>query len=385
MTQGMQSAHDIVALPSPSDEIAFCRRGGVGVVTLRRPKALNALTLEMIRAFRPVLDEWAADPAIGVVVIEGEGDRAFCAGGDVRAVWEAGKHAQAEGGFDPLTCPDDALPRRFFFEEYQLNRAIHAFPKPYIAILDGVTMGGGVGLSIHGSHRVATDRVLCAMPETAIGLFPDVGASWSLPRMPGSLGLYFALTGARAKTADAVYAGFATHAMDHGAVSDLIDMLAAEDWMQTLDAAARVDSIVARFARDPGPAPLSAHRAIIDRCFSKDNVPAILAALEAEREGPDAAFVQETLSVLSTRSPTSMMLACTELQRGAELSFDDCMVMEFRLAQFCMAGDDFYEGIRAVLIDKDHAPKWRPERLGDVDPALIESAFAPLGDRDLRF
>ena len=381
----MTMATNTVALESPSEEVAFATRGGVGVITLNRPKALNALTLEMIRAMRPVLEGWASEPAIAGGVIEGEGEKAFCAGGDVRAVWKAGKEFEPAGGFVPRLCADDALPRRFFFEEYQLNHLIHNFPKPFIAILDGVTMGGGVGLSIHGSHRIATDRIMCAMPETAIGLFPDVGGSWSLPRMPGKLGLYFALTGARAKTADAVYAGFATQTVPHQKISALLDAFASADWAAYDTSASGVDQILESHSEAAGEPELANHKILIDRTFGKSSVEAIIAALEAERGGADAAFVEETIKTLGGRSPTSMKLAFEQLKRGADQDFETCMTMEFRLAQFCMAGHDFYEGIRAVLVDKDHAPVWSPGKLSEVDYDVIQAAYAPLGDRALTF
>mgnify|MGYP003836306135 CR=1 FL=1 len=348
-----------------TEEIAFRRRGGLAEVEMTRPKALNALTLAMIEAFDPKLRGWADDPQIHAVAIKGTGEKAFCAGGDVRAVWEAGK-----AGGD--------LTRTFFWEEYSLNRLIHAFPKPYVALIDGITMGGGVGLSVHGSHRVAGDRTMVAMPETAIGFFPDVGATWVLPRLEGELGTYMALTGARLKAADALYAGFATHYVGGERKDEVADALAAAD----LSAGnAAVDRVLADFAGDTGEAPLQAHREAIDRCFGQDSVEDIFRALE--REGSD--WAQETLETLHGRSPTSMKLGLAALRRGAELDFDACMTMEYRLSQFCMADHEFYEGIRAVLVDKDHAPQWQPATLAEVDDVRIARAFEPLGARDLLF
>ncbi|WP_241503698.1 enoyl-CoA hydratase/isomerase family protein [Ferruginivarius sediminum] len=349
-----------------TEEIRFQRRGGLGEVEMTRPKALNALTLDMIRHFDPLLRDWARDPAVQAVVIRGAGEKAFCAGGDVRAVWDAGKAG------DDLTAV-------FFREEYTLNRRIHAYPKPYIALIDGITMGGGVGLSVHGSHRIAGDRTMVAMPETAIGFFPDVGATWVLPRLEGQTGMYMALTGARLKTADAVHAGFATHYVPSERGDELNDALAAASWSG--DPKAVVDGVLADFAADPGPAPLAEQRAAIDRCFGRNSVEDILRALEAE--GGD--WAAKTLETLGQRSPTSLKLTFAALRRGAEMDFDDCMRMEYRLSQACMAGHEFYEGIRAVLVEKDHAPKWRPATLAEVDDAEIERAFAPLGERDLAF
>lgn len=349
-----------------SEEIAFHRRGGLAEIEMTRPKALNALTLEMIRHLDPRLKAWAKEPEVQAVILRGQGEKAFCAGGDVRAVWEAGRAG-------------DDLTRRFFYEEYTLNRRIHTFPKPYVALIDGITMGGGVGLSVHGSHRVAGDRTVVAMPETAIGFFPDVGATYVLPRLPGEIGLYMALTGARIKAADACYLGFATHYVPSTRVHEVADALAASQWQG--DPRGVVDKVLEGFAADPGPAPLSERREAIDSCFGRDSVEEIVAALERE----DSDWARETLATMEQRSPTSMKLAFAALRRGAGMSFDDCMVMEYRISQGCMAGHDFYEGIRAVLVDKDHSPAWRPARLGEVTDAEVERYFAPLGGRDLAF
>lgn len=343
-----------------SSDIAFERRGGLGVVILNRPQALNALTLPMCTALDEQLEAWARDRTVQVILIKGEGDRAFCAGGDVRAIWEAGRRG------DPLTAD-------FFRAEYRLNRRIRTCPKPYIALIDGITMGGGVGVSIHGSHRVASERTVIAMPETGIGLFPDVGATYVLPRLPGALGLYLGLTGVRVKAAGALYCGLATHYVPSSRLAAL---------EEALGAASAPDAVLADLAAAPeGPAPLATHRATINRCFAATSVEAIFAALEAD----GGAFAAETLATLRTRSPTSLKVTVEALRRGAALSFDEAMVMEYRLSQACMAGHDFYEGIRALLIEKDNAPKWSPESLEGVTPDLVERHFAPLGDRDLTF
>ncbi|MDF2096484.1 enoyl-CoA hydratase/isomerase family protein [Aquibaculum arenosum] len=347
-------------------EILFEQRGPLGLVTLNRPKALNALTLGMIRELQTRLDAWAQDPSVAVVAIQGAGEKAFCAGGDVRAVWYAGK----EGG---------SLTREFFYEEYTVNRTIHAFPKPFVALVDKVCMGGGVGLSIHGSHRVVGDKTMLAMPETAIGLFPDVGGSWFLPRLPGRSGLWMALTGARLKAADCLQLGIATHFVPSAQHGDLIDALAEADYAE--DAAAAVNGVLGRLSGDPGPSAVQPYLSDITRLFAADTPEAILEALNAD--GGD--WAREQRDILATRSPTSMKITAEQLRRGAELSFDDCMTMEYRMSQACMAGHDFYEGIRAVLVDKDHSPKWDPSSLDAVDAALVERHFAPLGERDLTF
>lgn len=360
--------------PAGSEEVRFTQRGALGVITMTRPKALNALTLSMIRLIHPALQAWAGDSSIQAVVIEGEGERAFCAGGDVRAVWEAGKAGHVAGEPGRMTAD-------FFREEYRLNHLIHHYPKPYIALIDGITMGGGVGLSIHGKVRIATERTLFAMPETAIGLFPDVGGSWFLPRLPGGIGLYLALTGERLKAPDCLYAGIATHWAPSERLPAIVEALERTDWSQGL---AGVRRALSPLTGHPGEAGLlPALRPAIDRCFAgKDSVAAVIAALE--REGGE--WAKATLATLAKRSPTSMAVAFEQLRRGARQSFDESMVMEYRMSQAAMrAGSDFYEGIRAVLIDKDHAPKWSPAVLKDVGEALVQSYFAPLGKYDLSF
>ena len=360
---------------SGNDEVRFSTRGPLGLITLTRPKALNALTLDMIRAIGPQLAAWARDSAVKAVVIEGEGERAFCAGGDVRAVWEAGRAGQHKAGQEGLITAD------FFRAEYRLNRQIQSYPKPYVALIDGITMGGGVGLSIHGLVRLATERTLFAMPETAIGLFPDVGGSYFLPRLPGGLGLYLALTGARLKAADCLYSGIATHYAPAAELPRVFDALLGCDWSQ---GASGLRAALRGVTGQPDEAgTLAALRPAIDRCFKdKDSVEAVLAALAAE----DTPWGQETLELLARRSPTSLRVALEQLRRGATLGFDDCMVMEYRLSQAAMRpGSDFYEGIRALLVDKDHAPKWNPARLQDVTPTLVDAYFAPLGQHELTF
>jgi enoyl-CoA hydratase len=343
-----------------TSDIRFAVEGGVAFVTLARPKALNALTLEMIRAFYARLRVWATDPAIRAVVIDGEGDRAFCAGGDVRAVYDSVK-----------TRPSD-LNRVFFSEEYRLNRLIHRLPKPYVALIDGITFGGGLGLSVHGARRIATERTLAGMPETAIGLFPDIGATWFLNRCPGRLGLYLALTGARIRAADALLAGFATH---------YAPSTALDGFKRDLAAGADVDAAIASIATDPGPAPLAAHRAAIDRLFAGDTVEAILAALEAD--GSD--WARATRKDLATKSPTSLKVTFEQLRRGAGLAIEEVLVMEYRMTQAFMAGHDFFEGIRALLVDKDQSPKWKPATLAEVTAADVARYFQPLGAGDLTF
>lgn len=359
------------------NEVIFETRGPIGVITLTRPKALNSLTLGMIELMTPQLDAWATDDGVKAVVIRGEGEKAFCAGGDVRAVWEAGRQAKETNSFVP--GQPGQLPADFFREEYTLNRQIFRFPKPYIALIDGITMGGGVGLSAHGSHRVAGDRTVVAMPETAIGLFPDVGGSHFLSRLPGEMGVFLALTGERVKAADACVLGIATHYIPSDRQDRILEGLVAADWSE--DAKLTVDAVLSGLADEPGEATLAAQQGEIDAAFSGESVEAIVAALEAS----DSAFLKERLARFEAFSPTSMKLTLAQLRRGRELDFDACMTMEYRLSQACMAGHDFYEGIRALLVDKDRAPKWRPPTLAEVGDAEIEAMFAPLGEYDLTF
>lgn len=348
-----------------SAEILFERRGAIGLVTLNRPKALNALTLGMIRLFDPQLREWAADPQVKAVVIQGAGEKAFCAGGDVVSLYEAGKAAREGRG-------DGAAIRAFFSEEYVLNRLIKRLPKPYVALIDGISMGGGVGLSEHGTHRIVTERTLFAMPETGIGLYPDVGGTYFLPRLPGQVGTWLGLSGDRLKAADMLAVGAADAFVPSAKLEALLGNLA--------DGVAP-DEAVAAFREPAGEAPVSANRPAIDRCYAADTVEGILKALEAE--GTEWAAGQ--IATLNRMSPTSLKVTLAAIRRGAKLDFDGCMKQELRLSLACLAGDDFYEGIRAVLVDKDRNPKWKPADLAGVGQTDVERHFAEPGGGDLQF
>ncbi len=350
-----------------SPDVVFEERDGLGLILLNRPKALNALTTDMLRRMDAKLQEWAGRADIAAVVAEGAGERAFSAGGDIRALYEDGQ----TGG--PLRA-------EFYRVEYRYNRRLFRFAKPHLALIDGVTMGGGVGASVPGSHRVATERTVVAMPETGIGLFPDVGGSHLLPRCPGETGLYLALTGARLGAADCLYLGIATHFVPAARLDALVD--ATMDALAAASDRSRrgIDAVLAEFATDPGPPPMAEHRPAIDRCFAADSVEAILANLAGE----GSAWAAQTAATLHTKSPTSLKIALRQLRAGPGLTFEDCMVMEYRLSQRCMQGHDFFEGVRAVVIDKDNAPRWRPATLEEVSTAEIEAYFAPL-ERDLVF
>jgi len=339
--------------------------GSVGRITLNRPKALNALTLEQIERIDPALRRWLDDPEVQVVVIRGKGGKAFCAGGDIRTLFETRKRG------------DMAYFRRFYWEEYRLNRLIKHSTKPYIALLDGIVMGGGVGISVHGSHRVATENVLFAMPETGIGMFPDVGGTFFLPRLPGEIGMYLALTGARLKAADAVYAGVCTHYVPAARLPELQTALAESS------EGAAADLLLDSYAEEPeGEPPLAAVRAVIDRCFAQPSVEAILDALDGE----GTEWAAETRKALLAKAPMALKVTYRQQRLGRSLEFDDAMKVEYRLSQRFMAGHDFFEGVRAVIVDKDNAPRWDPARLEDVSDEAVDAYFKPLpGGRELEF
>jgi enoyl-CoA hydratase len=340
-------------------EILFERRGGAGVVTLNRPQALNAVTLVMVRALRKQLDLWRDDPAVTRVVITGAGGRAFSAGGDLRQVYDLGQTGRQS----------DALV--YWREEYALNCIIKRYPKPYIALLDGIVMGGGVGVSVHGSHRVAGDKFLFAMPEVAIGFFPDVGATWFLPRMPGELGTYCAVTGERLNAADGVAARVATHRVRSSKFQELLDGLCS---------ATPVDDVIATFKQSEGPEALVALRPTIDRAFAGDTIETILASLDhaARTDGSQAEWASGTAATIRSRSPTSLKLALAQVRRGRSWTFEECMRAEFRIVSRVVYAHDFYEGVRALIIDKDNRPLWRPSALDQVGAKDIERYFAPL-------
>ena len=339
-------------------DILFERHGPIGLITMNRPKALNALTHEMSLALDTILHDWAKDKAVEAVVITGAGDRAFCAGGDIRALYQAGPHG--------------SLTQEFYWNEYRMNRRIFRFAKPYIALMDGITMGGGVGVSVPGRYRVATEKTLLAMPETGIGLFPDVGATYYLSHLPGQIGIYLGLTGARVKAADLLHIGLATHYVPSARLPELTKALEIRP----------PEAVLADFAETlTEPAPLTAIRDAIDRCFAGDEVEAILGALE--REGSE--WAQEMRTTILQKSPTSLKVTLRALRKAAALDFEACMRMEYRLVRHFMGGFDFFEGVRAVIIDKDNKPRWKPANVADVTPAMVDPYFEPVPEGDLTF
>ncbi|MEO1724219.1 MAG: enoyl-CoA hydratase/isomerase family protein [Pseudomonadota bacterium] len=358
------------AIAAAAGEILFERRGRLGLVTLNRPKALNALTHAMVLALEAQLDLWAGEPGVEAVAITGTGDRAFCAGGDIRALYEGGKPGGDRG----------AANFGFYADEYRLNTKIKRFPKPYVSIMDGIVMGGGVGVSIHGSLRIATERTVFAMPETGIGLFPDVGATYFLPRLPGETGLWLGLTGARLKGEAAVRAGLCDDLLPSHKIDWLIDWLAEGRWPRPPEGRtlALCDDEEDSLAAHVRPAGLP-EQAAIDRAFAARSLDGVLDRLEGF--GSDWAKAQ--LAAIHSKSPTCTALAFRQIREGRALGFEDCMRLEYRLARFCMTHGDFYEGVRATIIDKDGAPNWHPSTLESIDDVAIEGAFAPLGVEEL--
>ena len=336
-------------------EIRFEQRGQLGLVTLDRPKALNALSHAMCVAFRTQLDAWGADPAITRVAVRGAGGRAFCAGGDIRHIYRCGK----DGRTDELYA--------FWEVEYGLVCAVRRFQKPYISLIEGVVMGGGVGISLHGAHRIASEGYVFAMPETGIGLFPDVGMTYALPRLPGRAGSYIALTSSRVGPDDALALGLATGYAPASAFAAILDRLAS---------GAPVDEAVAVEAAPPAPGPLSVESGLIDACFAPGSIADILGRLDVAGAS-GSAFAVETAATIRTRSPTSLCIAHEQMRRGLSMSFEEAVATEYRLVTRVMEGHDFYEGVRAVLIDKDNRPVWSPATVEEVDPAAIAAAFGP--------
>ena len=338
-------------------QILIEKQGALGLVTLNRPRALNALTDEMCLALSAALTDWARDGRVKAVAIRGAGPRAFCAGGDIRAMYDsnvAGSGAAAD----------------FLAHEYRLNAMIGGFAKPYVALTHGIVMGGGAGVSVHGRYRLADETLRFAMPETGIGFITDIGATYFLSRCPGQTGLYLGLTGTPIGLADAMALGLFTHAVKAEGHDALIARLA--------DGEVAKDAIAA-FAFRAGPPPLAAHRARIDTIFAAASVEAVLERLD--RDGSD--FAVETAARMRTRSPTSLKLIFRAIREARRLGLADCLKMEYRLAARMVMGHDFREGVRATLIDRDGRPQWEPASLAGVTEAGIAGFFASLGAREL--
>jgi enoyl-CoA hydratase len=342
------------------------REGAAGIIRLNRPKAINAVTLEMFRDIDKALDDFEADPAIAVIVLEGAGERGLCAGGDIRALYESSK---VRGDLGKI----------MWREEYILNARIARFAKPYVAFMDGIVMGGGVGLSAHGRHRVVTEKTKLAMPEVGLGFFPDVGGTWLLSRAPGEIGTYFGLTGQTMNGPDAIHARFADAVVPSAGLADLRDALTK---VRPGTQSGEVKLLIDGFATGETGGPVAAMQATIDRWFAHDRMEDILAALQ--RDGSEQAL--STLKTLNEKSPRGMVVTLRLLRLArASSSLEECLMREYRAALEVFASDDFREGVRAAVIDKDRNPRWSPPRIEDVTPEMTAPYFAGIGANELKF
>ena len=331
-------------------EILVSENGSLGRITLNRPKALNSLTLGMVREMTEAVERWRDDERIRAILIDGAGERGLCAGGDVRALHDAAK------------AGDESLPSAFWTEEYRLNSALANYPKPVVGIMDGICMGGGVGITAHGSHRVVTERSKVGMPETGIGFIPDVGGTYLMSRAPGELGTHLALTGSAVGGADALYCDLADHYVDSARLPELVEALSSGD----------VDQVLAGFAA-PVPEPaLAEHREWIDAAYAGGDVEAILDRL---RERPEPA-AQDAAKTIETKSPTALKVTLRAL-RSDYASLEQALTQEYRLAMACVRIGDFVEGVRATLVDKDRNPQWSPTSLSEVDESRVQKFFEP--------
>lgn len=342
------------------------REGAAGVIRLNRPKAINAMKLEMSVGIDAALDAFEADPAVAVIVLEGAGERGLCAGGDIRGLYESSR----TGG---------DLGKTFWRQEYVMNARIAKFPKPYVAFMDGLVMGGGVGLSAHARHRIVTEKTKLAMPEVGLGFFPDVGGTWLLTRAPGELGTYFGLTGATMNGPDAIHARFADAVVPSAKWADL---RAALTRLPPGTTSAEVETLVGGFATGEAAGPVAAMQSSIDGWFAHDRMEDIVAALR--HDGSELALA--TLKTLNEKSPRGMVVTLKLLRLArASHSLEECLVREYRAALQVFASDDFREGVRAAVIDKDRNPTWSPPRIEDVTPEMVAPYFAEIGADELKF
>jgi enoyl-CoA hydratase len=354
-----------VATPDTEGDLVARRDGSCGVIRLNRPKAINAVTLEMFRDIDKALDQFEADPDVAVILLEGAGERGLCAGGDIRALWESSKAAGDLG-------------KILWREEYILNARIAKFAKPYVAFMDGIVMGGGVGLSAHSRHRVVTERTKLAMPEVGLGFFPDVGGTWLLSRSPGEMGTYFGLTGQTMNGPDAVYARFADAVVPSANLAELRDALTS---IRAGTRPADIKSLIEDYATGQTCGPVATLQSKIDGWFAHDRMEDIVAALQ--RDGSELAL--STLKTLNEKSPRGMVVTLRLLRLArASASLEECLVREYRAALEVFASDDFREGVRAAVIDKDRNPKWSPPGIEDITPEMVAPYFAELGADELR-
>jgi len=344
---------------SAKDEVIIWRDGPVGRIHLNRPKALNALSHDMILTMQAALIKWQDDNEVSAVVVDAEGERAFCAGGDVVNLYHTGR-ADPEPG------------RQYWRDEYRLNELIGRYKKPYIALMDGIVMGGGVGISAHGSCRIVTEKTLLAMPEVAIGFLPDVGGTYLLARAPGKTGLYLGMSGKRIKAADAIYAGFADVFVASDRLAELVAAL-----VNGMPAGAALN----KFKGDPDPGTLKQMRASIDDAFSRDTALECVARLGEMSEGGDQ-WARTTLEAIRASCPLSVAATFAAIRSANERSLEQCLAAEYRFSYKALLGSEFYEGVRAAVVDKDRAPKWHPATLEQVTPEMTAAALAPIGDKE---
>lgn len=341
-----------------------CKDGLLGEIILSRPETLNALTHSMIKRLHQQLIEWEQNTKVKAVLIQAVDGKAFCAGGDIRWLYQEGKQGNTD------------LPH-FFWDEYQLNHTIHHYPKPYIAIMNGITMGGGVGISLHGSHRIATENFSFAMPETGIGFFPDIGGGYLLSRCPNSIGEYLGLSGARLNAFDSCEQGL----VDHVVASEQTEVLKTALLNIDLSDAQTINLTIKEFASNNLTSRIAEHTETINSCFSHSTVEDIMSALHNQKDE----WSLETAKRLLKKSPTSLKVTLHQIQQAGQLNFDECMQMDYRLVNRFIKGHDFYEGVRALIVDKDNEPKWQPAELNDVTDDALAEYFAGLGEQELIF
>jgi enoyl-CoA hydratase len=354
------------AIAGTEPDLIVRREGAAGIIRLNRPKAINAVTLEMFRGIDRTLDQFEADPAVGLILLEGAGDRGLCAGGDIRALYDS---SRANGDLGKI----------LWREEYILNARIAKLPKPYVAFMDGIVMGGGVGLSAHGAHRVVTERTKLAMPEVGLGFFPDVGGTFLLPRSPGEIGTYFGLTGQTMNGPDAIYARFADAVVPSSSLSALRETLVN---LRAGVNSAEVKAAIDGFATGETSGPVAAIQPQIDRWFAHDRMDDIFADLQ--RDG--SVLAQSTLKTLNEKSPRGMVVTLKLLRLArTSSSLEECLVREYRAALEVFRSADFREGVRAAVIDKDRNPRWSPSRVEDVTPEMLAPYFSEIGADELVF
>ncbi len=354
-----------------NEEVFFKVENSVGIITLNRPDRLNALTYNMVKSISINLDEWEKNDHIKAVIIEGSGEKAFCAGGDVVNLR---KNVLAEGG------PPTDLSRNFFYDEYLLNYKINKFKKPFIALIDGVTMGGGVGVSLHGSHIIATEKTMFAMPETAIGLFPDVGGGWLLAQLPQSIGLWLALTGDRLRSYDLLKTGLANFYVESEKVKELKSKIIKTIVLNKDN----VSKIINQFSSEPkNDSVIEKNHSFIKKIFDHQTIEKVFEVLsELKHQGIE--FAEHVMKELQLKSPTSLKITMKQILQAKNMTLEEDLIMEYRMVQKCQSSGDFYEGVRAMLVDKDRNPKWHPDSLSKVDDIWVNHFFEPLDKQDLK-